>query len=82
MDRKSSVGGYCLRLISDLMGILIVNSHAVYKLIYRKGMELLDFKIVAAKALIGSYSSHSRIAPAKDTSCQEVLPDSVSFTNQ
>ena len=40
-------------------------------------MELLDFKIVLAKSLIGTYNNRSRNTPASDVSCREVLPASV-----
>ena len=59
LDRKSSGGGYYLRLVFDLMDISVVNSQAIYKVLYPKGMELLDFKIVQAKSLIGTYNSPS-----------------------
>ena len=57
LDRKSSSGHYYLRLFFDLMDIAVINSHVVYKALYPKGMELLDFKIVIAKYLIGAYNS-------------------------
>ena len=56
---KSSGGCYYLRLFYDLMDISVVNPHAVYKVLYPKGIELLDFKIVLAKSLIGMYNSRS-----------------------
>ena len=40
-------------------------------------MELLDFKIVLAKSLVGTYNSCSRNTAASHVSCQEVLPASV-----
>ena len=40
-------------------------------------MDLLDFKIVLAKSLIGSYNSRSRNTPASHVSRCEVLPASV-----
>ena len=40
-------------------------------------MELLDFKIVLAKSLIGTYNSHSRNTPVSHVSSREVLPASV-----
>ena len=54
LDRKSTGGRYYIRLFFDLMEISVVNSHAIYKVLYPKGMELLDFKIVLAKSLIGT----------------------------
>ena len=57
LDRKSSHGRYYLRLFFDLMDIAVVNFHVVYKALYPKSMELLDFKIVILKSLIGAYNS-------------------------
>ena len=59
LDRKSC-GRYYLRLFFDLMDIAVANSHVVYKALYPKNMELLDFKIVIAKSLIGAYNSPHR----------------------
>ena len=56
------------------MDISVVNSHAVYKVLCPKGMELLDFKIVLAKSLIGMYNSCSQNTPVSHMSRQEVLP--------
>ena len=77
MDRKSSGGRYYLRLLFDMMDIYIVNLHAIYKVLYQKGMELLDFKMVLAKLLIGTYNSRSRNTPISHVSRREVLPASV-----
>ena len=44
---------------------------------YPKEMELLDFKIVLAKSLIGTYNSRSRNTAVSHVSRQEVLPASV-----
>ena len=63
LDRKSSGGRYYLRLFFDLMDMCMVNSHIVYKECYPTGRELLDFKVLVAKSLIGSYNSRQRIAP-------------------
>ena len=60
LDRKSSGGRYYLRLFFDLMDMSVVNSHVVYKGLNPKGMELLDFKIVVAKSLIGTYNNRIR----------------------
>ena len=57
MYTESSSGRYYLRLFFDFMDIAVVNSHVVCKAFYPKGMELLDFKIVIAKCLIGSFNS-------------------------
>ena len=57
LDRKSSVGRYFLRLFFDLIDSSVVNSHSIYKVLYPKEIELLDFKIVLAKLLIGTYDS-------------------------
>lgn len=77
LDRKASSGRYYLRLFFDLMDIAVVNSHVVFKALNPKGMDLLDFKIVVAKYLIGSYNSRSRNAPSTHLSRREVLPASV-----
>ena len=57
LDRKSFSGRYYLRLFFDLMNIAVVNSHVVYKALYPKCLELLDFKIVTARSLSGAYNS-------------------------
>ena len=44
LDRKSSGGRYYLRLFFDLMDIPVVNSHAIYRVLYPKGTELLVSK--------------------------------------
>ena len=77
LDSKSSGGRYCLRLFFDLMDISVVNFYAIYKVLYLKGMELIDFKIVLAKSLIGMYNSRSRNTPVSHVSRQEVLPAGV-----
>ena len=38
LDRKSPGGHYYLILFFDLMDISVVNSHAIYKVLYPKGM--------------------------------------------
>ena len=63
LDRKSSDGRYYLRLFFDLMDISVANLHIIYKELNNKGMELLDFKIVLAKSLVGKYNSCSRNTP-------------------
>ena len=40
LGRKSSGGRYYLRLFLDLMDISVVNSHAIFKVLYSKKMEL------------------------------------------
>ena len=77
LDHKSSGGRYYLRLFYDLMDISVVISHIIYKELNPKGMELLDFKIVLAKSLVGTYNSRSRNTPASHVSHQEVLPANV-----
>ena len=76
LDRKLSGGCYYFRLFFNLMDISIVNSHVIYKVLYPKGMELLDFKIVLAKSLIGTYNSRSRNTSVSHVSRREVLPAS------
>ena len=77
LDHKSSGGRYYLKLFFHLMDISVVNSHIIYKELNPKGMELLDFKIVLAKSLVGTYNSRSRNTPASHVSRREVLPASV-----
>ena len=77
LDCKLYGGRYYLKLFFDLMDISVVNSRTIYKLLYPKGMELLDFKIFLAKSLIGTSHSRSRNTPVSHVSLQEVLPTSV-----
>ena len=63
------------------MDISVVNSDAIYRVLYPKGMELLDFKIVLAKSLIGTYNIRSRNTPFSHVSCR-VLPASVPLVSQ
>ena len=77
LDRKSSGGRYYLRLFFDLMDMCMVNSHIVYKECYPTGMELLDFKVLVAKSLIGSYNSRQRIAQLTCVSRRSFLPADV-----
>ena len=59
------------------MDISVVNSRAIYKGLYPKGMELLELKLVLAKSLIGLYNSRSRNTLVRHVSRREVLPASV-----
>ena len=77
LDRMSCCGRYYLRLFFDLMDVSVDNSHIIYKELNPKGMELLDFKSVLAKSLVGTYNSRSRYTPASHVSRREVLPASV-----
>ena len=45
------------KVVFDLMDISVVNSNAICKVLYPKGMELLYFEIVLAKSLIGTYNN-------------------------
>ena len=63
MDCKSFGELYYLPLFFDLMDMCMVDSYIVYKRYRPKGMELLDFNVIAAKFLIGSYNSRQRDAP-------------------
>ena len=54
------------------MDISVVKSHVIYKVLYPKGMELLDFKVVLVKLLIGMYNSHSRNTSVSHVSLREV----------
>ena len=60
LDCQFSCGRYYLRLLFDLMDISVANSHITYKELNPKEMELLDFKIVLSKPLVGTYNSRSR----------------------
>ena len=64
LDRKSACGRYYLRLFFDLMDMACVNAHVVSILKDPKGVELLDFKQVVAKGLIGIYNTQSRNPPS------------------
>ena len=77
LDRKSSGGRYYLRLFFDLMDMACVNAHIVYKNLNPRGMELLDFKIVIGKSLIGCYSSRARNVSQARCSKRSVLPAAV-----
>ena len=61
----------------DYSSIILVNSHVVYKALYPKDMELLDFKIVIMKSLIGAYNNRCWNTSVTHTSLLEVLPASV-----
>ena len=59
-----------------MMDISVVNSHAIYKVLCPI-VELLDFKIVLAKSLIGTCNSPSRNTSVSHVSRRDVLPASV-----
>ena len=61
----------------DYFLISVVNLHVIYKVLHPKGIELLDFKIVLATSLIGTYNNSSRNTPVRYVSRREVLPASV-----
>ena len=52
------------------MDVSVVNPHAIYKVLYPKGIELLDFKIALAKSLIGTYHSRSWNTLVTHVSCR------------
>ena len=79
LEHKSSDGRYYLRLFFDLMDVSVVNSHSIYKVLYPKEMELLDFKIVLANSLIGTYDIRSRNTRVSHVPRREVLPASVAL---
>ena len=79
LEHKSSDGRYYLRLFFDLMDVSVVNSHSIYKVLYPKEMELLDFKIVLANSLIGTYDIRSRNTWVSHVPRREVLPASVAL---
>ena len=81
ISRKSAGGRYYLRMFFDLMDIACVNAYLVCKIIDPKAMDLLDFKQVIAKGLIGNCRSRNP-APYKQlkrssfpTSVPTHLPD-------
>ena len=78
LDHNSSGRCYYLRLFFDVMDISVVSSHVIYKVFYPKGTGLLDFKIILAKWLIGTYNSRSRNTPVTQSvshvSCQATVP--------
>ena len=74
LDRKASSGRYYLRLFFDLMDMACVNAHAVYKALDDKGMDLLDYKIVVSKSMIGNYNSQSRNVTANQMGRRFILP--------
>ena len=59
------------------MDISAVNAHAIYKGLYPKGTDLVDFKLVLAKSLISTHNSRSRNTLVRHVSRREVLPASV-----
>ena len=59
------------------MNTSVVNFQAIYKVFYTKEMELLDFKIVLAKSLTGTYNSRSRNTTVSHMSYGEIVPASV-----
>ena len=59
------------------MDIACVNAHAIYKMMNPTGMELLDFKQVVAKAMIGNYNCRQRNQAEMRTSRRSVTPASV-----
>ena len=77
LERKSSGGSNYLRLFFGLMDISVVNLHAIYKVLYPKGMELLDFKTVLVVSLFSTYNSRSRNTSVSHVSRREVFPASV-----
>lgn len=49
LNRKYYGGWYYLQLLFDLIDLCMVKLHIVYEGYHPKGMELLDFKVVASK---------------------------------
>ena len=64
LDRKSAGRRYYLRVFFDLMDMACMNARMVSILRDPKGVELLDFKQVVAKGLIGIYNTRSRNPPS------------------
>ena len=62
-DRKST-GRYYLRIFFDLWGTLVVNAYIAYCEIKPIDLELLNFKLVIARDLIGAYNSRQKNVPA------------------
>ena len=77
VSRKSSGGRYYLRMFFDLMDIACVNANLVSKIIGPKAMDLLDFKQVIAKGLIGKYNCRLRNPATYKQSKQSCFPTSV-----
>ena len=77
LDRKSSSGRYYLRLFFDIMDMACVNAHVIYKDLNPKGMELLDFKQVISKNMIGHYNCRQRNQADMRASRRSFTPASV-----
>ena len=59
------------------MDTFVVISNAIYKVLDPKEMELIDFKIVLARSLIGTYNSRIRNTAVSHVSRRKLLPASV-----
>ena len=55
-DRKSRFHHY-LRIFLDLMDLIVVNAHVIYKKKVNAKMRLLDFKVIFAESLMNRFSS-------------------------
>ena len=62
-----------ITLSFNLMGISVLNLHAMFKVLYHMGMELLDFEIVLVKS-IDKCNSGSQNTPVSHVSCRKLLP--------
>ena len=71
LDCKSKFR-FFLRMFFDLIDIAIVNSHIVYTKL-GNSICLVDFKIAAAKSLIGRYTNWQGSFPLSRTSKQKAL---------
>ena len=61
----------------DLVNISVVDLPEIYKVLYPKGIQLLNCEIVLVKLMIATYSSCRQNTPVSHVSCREVLPSSV-----
>lgn len=77
LDRKSSGGRYYLRLFFYLMDIACVNAHIIFKTLDPKGMDLLDFKQVVARGMIGDYNCRQRNPMSHRVSKRSMAPAGV-----
>ena len=62
-----------ITLSFNLMGISVLNLHAMFKVLYHMGMELLDFEIVLVKS-IDKCNSGRQNTPVSHVSCRKLLP--------
>ena len=71
LDRKSKFRFY-LRIFFDLMDVALVNSYIAFQALGETNLNLLYFKIVVAKSLIGRYVSRKRAFQKYDQARKEL----------